>query len=43
MNTLVESCSALVEDQHGNLEIIRWLPSVQKQQESMTEKTEEVA
>ena len=28
----VESCSALVEDQQGNLEVVSWLPSAREQQ-----------
>lgn len=38
----VESCSALVEDQQGNLEVIRWLDSTRQPQE-VAEESAEVA
>lgn len=38
----VESCSALVEDQQGNLEVISWLPSARKQQ-AVTERDAQAA
>ena len=36
----VESCSALVEDQQGNLEVINWLDSTRKQQAVAEERAE---